>query len=112
MRQVRSGTPDYPRPLVPDPVAGEPLEFLPEQHYDRVTEAWRFLLGEDLHYGVFASGAEPLADATHALTDLMIEAAEFAPGLDVLDVGCGTGSPACHLAEQLDVRVLGITTSS
>ena len=26
----------------------------PESHYDRVTDAWGLLLGEDLHYGIFA----------------------------------------------------------
>jgi len=97
---------------VSDPIAGEPLEYLPEQHYDRVTASWRFLLGEDLHYGVFAHGDEELPAATQALTDLMIESGAFAPGLDVLDVGCGTGAPACHLVDRLGVNVLGITTSS
>jgi cyclopropane fatty-acyl-phospholipid synthase-like methyltransferase len=85
---------------------------LPEQHYDRVTESWRLLLGEDLHYGVFENGDEDLPTATHALTSCMIDAAQLAPDLDVLDVGCGTGAPACHLVERFDVRVLGITTSS
>ena len=32
--------------------------FDPAAHYDRVTEAWRLLLGQDLHYGVFATGSE------------------------------------------------------
>jgi cyclopropane fatty-acyl-phospholipid synthase-like methyltransferase len=111
-RQVPSEAPEYHPPFVSDPNAGEPIEYLPEQHYDRVTESWRFLLGDDLHYGVFDAGDEDLPTATHALTNRMTEAAGYAPGLDVLDVGCGTGSPACHLAEQFDVRVLGITTSS
>jgi 27-O-demethylrifamycin SV methyltransferase len=109
---VPSEAPEYHQPFVSDPTAGEPIEHLPEQHYDRVTESWRFLLGDDLHYGVFDSGDEPLPAATHALTQRMIDAAAFAPGLDVLDVGCGTGSPACHLAEQFAVNVLGITTSA
>jgi cyclopropane fatty-acyl-phospholipid synthase-like methyltransferase len=84
----------------------------PAAHYDRVTSAWRLLLGEELHYGVFDHGDEPLATATAALTERMIAAARFAPGLRVLDVGCGTGAPACHLASSLGVEVLGITTSA
>jgi cyclopropane fatty-acyl-phospholipid synthase-like methyltransferase len=83
----------------------------PARHYDRVTEAWRLVLGEDLHYGVFERGDEPLAGATAALTDLMIEASALADGMSVLDVGCGTGAPACDLAERLGVSVTGITTS-
>ncbi|MFN2560855.1 MAG: cyclopropane-fatty-acyl-phospholipid synthase family protein [Jatrophihabitans sp.] len=84
----------------------------PAAHYDRVTDAWRLLLGESLHYGLFAHGDESLADATRALTDRMAAAAAFAPGQRVLDVGCGTGDPACHLVRTQQVDVLGITTSA
>jgi 27-O-demethylrifamycin SV methyltransferase len=83
----------------------------PAAHYDRVTEAWRLLLGDELHYGVFRTGDEPLAVATAALTDRMITAAQLSPGLDVLDVGCGTGAPAMRLVSGFGVRVLGISTS-
>jgi 27-O-demethylrifamycin SV methyltransferase len=81
------------------------------QHYDRVTEAWQFLLGDELHYGVFGTGDESLATATDALTGLMADAAQLQPGLSVLDVGCGTGAPACELATRFGVSVVGITTS-
>lgn len=80
-------------------------------HYDRVTPAWEYLLGENLHYGLFATGQESLADATDALTFRLAEHASLAPGLAVLDVGCGTGTPACFLAERFACRVLGISTS-
>jgi cyclopropane fatty-acyl-phospholipid synthase-like methyltransferase len=86
-------------------------EYAPAAHYDRVTEAWGLLLGDELHYGLFQSGEEDLATATGALTARMIEAADLAPGLRVLDVGCGTGTPACRLAWEHGVEVLGITTS-
>lgn len=88
------------------------VSYDPASHYDRVTAAWTLLLGEDLHYGVFSSGGESLADATAALTRRMIDAAQLEPGLEVLDVGCGTGAPACLLAGEHDVRVTGITTSA
>ena len=78
-------------------------------HYDRVTPTWGLLLGDELHYGVFA-GDEPLPAATRALTDLMIDACGIGPGVEVLDVGCGTGTPACLLA-SMGARVTGITTS-
>jgi 27-O-demethylrifamycin SV methyltransferase len=85
--------------------------YAPGSHYDRVTAAWGLLLGEELHYGAFDTGDEQLADATAELTRLMIEASRFEPGLEVLDVGCGTGAPACRLAAEHGVRVTGITTS-
>lgn len=87
-------------------------EYDPAAHYDRVTEAWGLILGEELHYGVFAAGDEPLEVATGALTTRMIDAARFTPGQRVLDVGCGSGAPACRLATEHGVEVLGITTSA
>jgi 27-O-demethylrifamycin SV methyltransferase len=87
------------------------LSYDPASHYDRVTEAWKLLLGEELHYGVFARGNEDLPTATGALTQLMLDAAALEPRSTVLDVGCGTGAPACELAERYDVVVTGITTS-
>jgi 27-O-demethylrifamycin SV methyltransferase len=83
----------------------------PAAHYDRITEAWGLLLGEELHYGLFVSGDEELATATGELTTRMIDAARFSPGQQVLDVGCGTGAQACRLASEHSVEVLGITTS-
>ena len=86
-------------------------DYDPAAHYDRVTEAWGLLLGDELHYGLFETGEEPLSVATGELTSRMIAAAELAPGLRMLDVGCGSGTPACRLAEDHGVTVLGITTS-
>jgi 27-O-demethylrifamycin SV methyltransferase len=83
----------------------------PASHYDRVAETWRLLLGDELHYGVFEQDDEELSVATGRLTQLMIDAARLEPDLDVLDVGCGNGTPGCRLAADHGVRVLGITTS-
>lgn len=80
-------------------------------HYDRVTPAWTLLLGDDLHYGVFADADDDLPSATRRLTRLMADAARVADGVRVLDVGCGTGAPACELARVYGARVTGITTS-
>lgn len=86
-------------------------EYDPAAHYDRVTEAWGLLLGNELHWGVFTTGDEPLDVATGELTTRMIEAAQLSPGLRMLDVGCGSGAPARQVATQHGVEVLGITTS-
>ncbi len=83
----------------------------PTAHYDRVTEAWGLLLGDELHYGLFRSDDQPLPEATNNLTERMIEVCGVEPGVRVLDVGCGTGTPACRLA-SLGATVLGITPSS
>jgi cyclopropane fatty-acyl-phospholipid synthase-like methyltransferase len=83
----------------------------PESHYDRVTSAWGLLLGDELHYGLFATGDEDLTTATNALTARMLADGRIEPGLEVLDVGCGTGAPACALVEH-GATVTGITTSA
>jgi 27-O-demethylrifamycin SV methyltransferase len=83
----------------------------PASHYDRVTAAWGLLLGDELHYGVFEDDSDPLPLATTRLTELMIEALRPEAGQRLLDVGCGTGAPACHVAAAIGVHVTGITTS-
>lgn len=90
----------------------------PAAHYDHVTAAWQLLLGDELHYGVFADGDEPLDVATAALTRRMVEAARLPEAaasrttLRLLDVGCGSGGPARALATGFGVEVVGITTSA
>lgn len=80
------------------------------EHYDWITEGWRLILGEDLHWGVFREPGDDLEAATANLTDMM---ADFqAPrGARALDVGCGVGGPAQHLAQTLGWHVTGISIS-
>ena len=84
----------------------------PVTHYDKVTRAWQYLLGEDFHYGYFKSAHESLEAATNNLTVLMAEKGTLGPGVSVLDIGCGIGSPACFIADRYECRVTGISTSS
>ena len=83
----------------------------PITHYDRIARAWQYLLGEDFHYGYFRAANDSLKIATDNLTTLMAESGSVGPGLSVLDVGCGIGNPACHLAERYGCQVTGISTS-
>ena len=87
------------------------MSYQPAAHYDRVTAAWTLLLGEEFHYGVFDDPREELALATGRLTDLMLEAARIEARSETLDIGCGTGAPACRIAAETGARVTGITTS-
>ncbi len=88
------------------------MNYQPSAHYDRVTAAWTLLLGDELHYGLFDESTTDLGPATRALTGAMKDAAQLEPGCEVLDVGCGTGTPACDLALTCGANVTGITTSA
>lgn len=83
----------------------------PAAHYDKVTEAWAYLLGDNLHYGYFDTGDEPLEQATLRLTQRMAELCAPAAGERILDVGCGTGEPARYLAATFGCHVTGISPS-
>lgn len=84
----------------------------PGAHYDRVTDAWQYLIGDDLHVGYFEDRDYDLLQATQALTRLLADSAELETAYEVLDVGCGIGNPAIYLALERGCRVTGISTSS
>ena len=84
----------------------------PVQHYDTVVGAWGKLLEEDLHYGYFHNGTEPLVGATDELTNQMLKLADLQAGMQVLDVGCGTGKAGCRMAAEYSASVTGISPST
>lgn len=86
----------------------------PSRHYDNVTQAWEYLLGDNLHYGYYEPAGIDLASATTELNRQMASAGRLADcnGGTVLDVGCGTGGPACWIVSEFDVSVTGISTSA
>jgi 27-O-demethylrifamycin SV methyltransferase len=83
-----------------------------QTHYDRVTDAWTFILGDNLHYGLFARADESLAAATDALIDRMADLVSIGPNTSLLDVGCGIGGPAFRLAERTGCTISAISISS
>jgi 27-O-demethylrifamycin SV methyltransferase len=87
------------------------LSAQPRDHYDRVTEAWQYVMGDDLHVGYFSDTNQDLFEATRALTSLMAEHARIEAGSRVLDIGCGTGNPALYLATERGCHVSGISNS-
>lgn len=82
-----------------------------QQHYDTVTDAWTYILGDNLHYGAFSPGTQDLEAATDQLIWEMAEFGDLQQGMKVLDVGCGIGNPALALCQKFACDVTGITIS-
>jgi cyclopropane-fatty-acyl-phospholipid synthase len=82
-------------------------------HYDISNELYRLFLDEDLQYSCayYETGAETLEEAQDAKKELIAAKLCLRPGLSVLDIGCGWGGLALHLARTRGVNVRGITLS-
>jgi tocopherol O-methyltransferase len=84
-------------------------------HYDELDPFYRDIWGEHVHHGLWpeASAASlPPATAAAALIDLVAEHLALAPGLSVVDIGCGYGATAAHLVRAHRVCVTGLTLSA
>jgi cyclopropane-fatty-acyl-phospholipid synthase len=82
-------------------------------HYDVGNEFFALFLDESLTYScaIFSKGAQTLEEAQRAKLELVAGKLGLAPGMRVLDVGCGWGSFAIHAAREYGVDVVGITLS-
>lgn len=83
-------------------------------HYDLDGRLYRLFLDADRQYSCayFPTGTETLEEAQalkkrHIAAKLRLDR----PDLDVLDIGCGWGGMALHLAQDWGCRVTGITLS-
>jgi len=83
------------------------------EHYDLSNELYATFLDETMTYSCahFRSPDASLAEAQRSKWDLIAEKARLAPGLHVLEVGCGWGGFAIHAAREYGCRVTGITLS-
>lgn len=80
-------------------------------HYDTVTDAWTYILGDNLHYGYFDPPGLDLKDATDKLIDRLASLLAIDANTSILDVGCGIGHPAFYLHRRFGCRITGISTS-
>src|SRR4051812_17684224 len=85
--------------------------------YDRSSPLWERVWGEHMHHGFYpprAKGAprmEPHA-AQLELIEQLLRWGGVRAAANVLDVGCGIGGSALHLATRFDAAVTGITLSA
>jgi len=80
-------------------------------HYNNITDAWPYILGENFHWGYFRFPEESLPIATDNLIEQMVFSANSKGKLNVLDVGCGIGGPAFYLHEKYQWQITGISNS-
>ncbi|NKF23619.1 SAM-dependent methyltransferase [Solimonas marina] len=85
-----------------------------EHHYNLDAELYRYFLDEGMFYSCayFERPDMTLEQAQQAKCALIARKLNLKPGMRVLDIGCGWGGLAIHLATHHGVHVTGITLSS
>lgn len=78
---------------------------------DRLREALERLWGEHLHLALFESPDEPIETALERATSTMAEGLDLTPDSMALEVACGVGGAARHLARRYGCRVLATNIS-
>ncbi|WP_163575967.1 cyclopropane fatty acyl phospholipid synthase [Halomonas faecis] len=83
-----------------------------ERHYDLGNDLFERMLDPTMCYSCgYWKAADTLHQAQLAKLELACRKLELAPGMRVLDIGCGWGSFAEHAARYHGVEVTGITIS-
>jgi len=82
-------------------------------HYDLSRRLFELFLDQSMQYSCayFAHPDMPLAEAQQAKMRHIAGKLLLQPGLRVLDIGCGWGGLALHLAKHAEVEVVGVTLS-
>jgi len=82
-------------------------------HYDVGNDFYRLFLGSTMVYscGYWVDDDARLDTAQRDKCDLVCRKLGLAPGMRLLDVGCGWGSLAMHAARDYGVDVVGVTLS-
>ena len=85
-------------------------------HYDVGNDFYALVLGPSMVYSCAyfeqpPSAAYTLEDAQRAKLDLVARKLGLAPGMRLLDVGCGWGSLVIHAAQEYGVTAVGVTLS-
>jgi len=81
------------------------------KHYDTITEAWQYMLGEHFHWGYFYSDTRELHNATINLIEIMLSQISVNEKSNIIDIGCGIGNPAIYLNKKYNCRITGISNS-
>ncbi|MFV0514985.1 MAG: class I SAM-dependent methyltransferase [Jhaorihella sp.] len=82
-------------------------------HYDLSDDLYRLFLDADMQYSCayFAHSDMTLAEAQAAKKSHIATKLQIAPGMRVLDIGCGWGGMGLTLARDYGAQVTGVTLS-
>jgi len=82
-------------------------------HYDLSERLYELFLDRDRQYSCayFERPDMTLEEAQEAKKDHIVQKLDIQDGQQVLDIGCGWGGMALHIARKTDAEVLGITLS-
>jgi cyclopropane-fatty-acyl-phospholipid synthase len=82
-------------------------------HYDIGNDLYGKMLGKHMQYtcAYFNKPNMTLDEAQYAKMELIAKKLDLKPNMKVIDIGCGFGSMAQHLAKHYDVYVIGVTLS-
>lgn len=85
-----------------------------EHHYDVSNEFYALWLDPQMVYSCayFPTGGEDVATAQQRKLDHICRKLQLAPGMRMLDIGCGWGALSIHAARHYGAKVTGITLSS
>lgn len=82
------------------------------RHYDLGNDLYMNMLDRLMVYSCgYWKNSDNLDDAQEAKLNLTCRKLYLAPGMKVLDIGCGWGGFAKYAAANFDVRVVGVTVS-
>jgi cyclopropane-fatty-acyl-phospholipid synthase len=84
------------------------------RHYDVSNTFYEYVLGPSMAYtcAVYPKLDASLEEAQEEKLDLVARKLALAPGMRLLDIGCGWGSMVRHAAKHYGVKALGITLSA
>ncbi len=82
------------------------------KHYDIGNDLYESMLDTYMNYSCgYWERAQTLEEAQRDKMELVCRKLELAPGMRLLDIGCGWGGMARYAAEQYGVTVVGVTIS-
>jgi tocopherol O-methyltransferase len=89
--------------------APAPSQDLVNHYYTLCIPFYREFLGNHWHTGFYLPTGPTGPQDQLRMEWRIAQSADLASATDVLEVGCGIGGPACHLASRTGVRYRGVT---